>query len=114
MNNEINIYCDESAHLENDNSDTMVIGAIYCRHVNSKKISNEIKRIKLKHGYRTDYELKWTKITKGNVPLVFELLTYFFQCNGLRFRGYIIDKTGLDHEAFKQDHDTWYYKMFYR
>ena len=27
---EYNIYCDESCHLQNDNSNVMVLGAVWC------------------------------------------------------------------------------------
>ena len=36
----INIYCDESCHLEHDDSDIMVLGGISCDKKNIKYISN--------------------------------------------------------------------------
>ena len=35
---EYNVYCDESCHLEHDNSNVMVIGAVYCPKKMEKKL----------------------------------------------------------------------------
>ena len=44
-----------------------------------------------------------------------ELIEYFFQNDKLHFRAVIVpDKSLLRHEDFKQDHDTWYYKMYFQ
>ena len=111
---EIIVYCDESCHLESDNSNFMVIGAVYLKKPYVSEIVKNIKRIKRKYGYTAQYELKWTRIRSNNVDLAIELIDYFFDNNHLRFRGYIVDKTGLDHERYLQTHDQWYYKIFYR
>jgi hypothetical protein len=43
-----------------------------------------------------------------------DLLDYFFDDDDLHFRALIIpDKTKLQHEAYQQEHDTWYYKMYF-
>lgn len=39
----INIYCDESCHLENDESDIMVLGAITCPDEYKNIVFNEIR-----------------------------------------------------------------------
>ena len=39
---EYNIYCDESCHLEHDKSNSMSLGAIYCRKDKLKEINNNI------------------------------------------------------------------------
>ena len=92
----------------------MVIGAIYCRDLYLKKIYADIKKIKLSNGFTTDYEIKWTRITRGNLVLAIDLIDYFFNNPKLRFRAYVIDKSDLDHDNYSQDHDIWYYKMFYK
>ncbi|WP_415750813.1 DUF3800 domain-containing protein [Erysipelothrix rhusiopathiae] len=112
--NFVDVFCDESCHLENDNSNTMVIGAMYCRNKNTKKIYNDIKRIKIKHGFNTDYEIKWVDVKSSTLPMMLELVEYFFTNMQLRFRCYIIDKSGLNHYNYNQNHDTFYYKMMYR
>ena len=43
-----------------------------------------------------------------------DLINYFFDDDDLHFRALIIpDKSKLDHKRFHQDHDTWYYKMYF-
>lgn len=38
------IFCDESCHLEHDNSNYMVLGAISCPENKKEEIYNEIKK----------------------------------------------------------------------
>jgi len=109
-----NVYCDESCHLEKDKSNYMVVGAVYNLEHNTSRIVKDIKLIKKKHGYPPNYEIKWTKLRKSNLDLALSLIDYFFNNDCLFFRGYIIDKTGLEHKKFNQTHNEWYYKIFFR
>lgn len=111
---EVNVYCDESCHLERDESRYMVLGSIRCPKTEAKKYNADI--IALKESFNRDktYEIKWNKIYAGNVDLAVALIDYFFQNDRLKFRGYVIDKRGLDHDKYLQDHDTWYFKMYYK
>ncbi len=112
--NTFNVYCDESCHLENDRQNVMVLGAIWCRENISRTISKNLKAIKKKHGLSPAFEIKWTKVSPGKIDFYMDLLSYFFEENELSFRALIIpDKTKLLHAAFDQDHDTWYYKMYF-
>ncbi|MBR0400294.1 MAG: DUF3800 domain-containing protein, partial [Mogibacterium sp.] len=99
---EYNIYCDESCHLENDGSNTMVIGGIRCPRTSRKRIIRDIMRIKAKHGIPERAEIKWTKVSKCNVNYFKELVSYYFDCPNLSFRSVVIDKTKLNHETHNQ------------
>lgn len=109
-----NVYCDESCHLEQDNIPVMVLGATWCPKNISAKIARDIRAIKTKHGLRTNFEIKWTKVSKAKQDFYCELVDYFFDNNDLRFRGLVIpNKSKLDHSKFDQDHNQFYYKMFF-
>lgn len=109
-----NIYCDESCHLEKDHQRVMVLGAIWCPMLKIKEISNKLKNIKTKHGLSRSFELKWTKLSPSKIDYYLKVVDYFFTERDLHFRSLIIpDKTKLRHEDFMQDHNTWYYKMFF-
>lgn len=109
-----NIYCDESCHLENDHQQVMVLGAIWCSEDHSRSIAKRIKGIKTKHNLSPTFEIKWTKVSPGKIDFYMDLLSYFFEEDALNFRALIIpNKTKLCHSAFQQDHDTWYYKMYF-
>ena len=111
--NEINIYCDESCHLEHDDSKVMVLGGIICPKQEKLKIFEDIKYIKSNHKLK-HYEMKWTKISKSRIDFYEEIIRYFFESKILRFRGLIIpDKRILSHGKFNQTHDKFYYKMYY-
>lgn len=109
----INIYCDESCHLENEKCKTMVVSCIRCPQDKVKEISNDIIAIKKKHKIWEYAEIKWTKVSESRKDFYVELLNYFFENQDLKFRAIVIDKTNLNHPARKQNHNTWYFKMIY-
>ena len=109
-----NIYCDESCHLENDNIPVMVLGGVYCRAQEVRRISRAIGDLKRHHGLAPDFEVKWTKVSQGKVDFYRDLIALFLRDDALHFRGVLIpDKGALDHERFGQNHDEWYYKMYF-
>lgn len=111
---EYNIYCDESCHLENDGINAMGIGAVYCPTSKIHEVNDRIRDIKARNGIHRDLELKWTKISPSKIQVYEDLINYFFDDASLHFRAIIIkNKDDLDHERFKQDHNTWYYKMYF-
>ena len=110
---EYNLYCDESCHLENDDSNVMVLGALILPKDKKKEISDNIVDIKKRHGVKARTEVKWTKLSNAKLDLYRELVDYFFYDDDLRFRVLVADKTRLRHESFHQSHNDWYYKMYF-
>ncbi len=108
-----NIYCDESCHLENDRQPIMVLGALWCPREMVREIAVRIREIKTRHKLATSFEVKWGKVSPARLDFYLDLLDYFFDCADLHFRALIAGKVGLRHEDFGQDHDTWYYKMYF-
>lgn len=114
MDETYNIYCDESCHLEHDNQKIMVLGAIWCPLEKVKELDIAIRGIKGKYGLSPTFEIKWTKVSPAKVDFYLELINLFFDHENLHFRALIVqDKNKLDHELYQQDHDTWYYKMYF-
>ena len=109
----LNIYCDESCHLEHDNSNCMVLGAISCPKEKVHIISEELRNLKEKHGLSKQYELKWIKVSETKIEYFKDVIDYFCENDYLAFRAVVADKTHLRHEEFNQTHDEWYYKMYY-
>lgn len=111
---DFNIYCDESCHLENDGIEVMVLGALSCPTEYSRQASEEIRAMKALHGFKSSSELKWTKVQSKYIDLYSQLVDYFCKNPQLRYRGIIVPhKSQLRHEDFGQDHEEWYYKMYY-
>ena len=109
-----NIYCDESCHLENDGIPVMVLGGLYCPADKVKRISHAVRALKVQHGLAPDFEIKWTKISNGKRDFYRDLIALFLDEDALKFRGVLIpEKAVLDHDRFDQDHNDWYYKMYY-
>lgn len=114
MSEVFNVYCDESCHLENDQHQSMVLGAIWCPVSKTREISTRLREIKVAHGMKPEFEVKWRKVSPAGAALYLNLMDYFFDDDDLRFRALIVpDKSQLRHDAFGQDHDTWYYKMYF-
>ncbi|MFA5299728.1 MAG: DUF3800 domain-containing protein [Lutibacter sp.] len=111
MSKTFNFYCDESCHLENDKQPFMFIGYVSCAYNQVKLHSSNIKKIKAKH--QVFYETKWSGLSKSAYPLYNDLIEYFFATD-LQFRAIVIDKSQLKHEDFNQNHDDFYYKMYFQ
>ncbi len=114
MKNTYNIYCDESCHLEHDASDVMALGAVWIPMDKKTEIFNQIKNLKNSHNMDEHFEVKWGKVSKGKLDFYKDLVNLFFNNEDMHFRGCVIKgKSKLAHKAFSQDHDTWYYKMYF-
>ena len=99
MNSIVNIYCDESCHLENDGQTVMGFGAVVCSEVRLKEVNAEIAALKEKH--RARGELKWGKVSASRLPFYLELIDWFFAEPGVQFRGWIVQhKSTLAHDFF--------------
>jgi hypothetical protein len=110
----INIYCDESCHLENDNYKVMVLGAVWLPEEKKEEIFNRIKEIKLKNGFSASFEIKWNKVSKQKADFYLDLINYFFDDDDFHFRTLVVpDKSILNHSEFNQTHDDFYYKMYF-
>ncbi len=110
---DINIYCDESCHLNYKNENVMGFAGISCPNSKIKDVNSNIKEIKVNHGVSPYQELKWSKISKSNLQLYKEVIKYFFIDDDLSFRTIIIinkDKLKFTPNNTKAD---FYYKMLY-
>lgn len=111
----INIYCDESCHLENDGQSAMTLGAVWCPAASARQIADDIRDLKTTHRMDRHFESKWTKVSPGGLPFYQALLDYFFGNSDLHFRAVVAaGKSGLRHADFGQTHDEWYHKMYFQ
>ena len=114
MDKLINVYCDESCHLEHDGMQCMVLGSVWVKKILVSEIAKSIKEIKAKHGIKPHAEIKWTGISKSKLAYYIDLINLFFDCRNLHYRGLVIpDKKVLNHDLFCQTHDDFYYKMYF-
>ncbi|MEI7669222.1 MAG: DUF3800 domain-containing protein [Pseudomonadota bacterium] len=109
-----NIYCDESCHLQADKSKVMAWGAVWCEKDKAKEFSDKIRSIKQKHKISKNFEIKWSKISPAKIEFYKDIVKFFFNESAMYFRGlYSLDKEKLDHIRFSQNHNDFYYKMYY-
>jgi hypothetical protein len=115
MGEAFNIYCDESCHLEHDAIPVMVLGAVWCPADQARVAARRVAEIKAAHGLPRHFEIKWTKVSRGQQAFYLDLINAFFEDEHLHFRGLLIpDKARLDRARFSQSHDDWYYQMCFR
>ncbi|MCL2072700.1 MAG: DUF3800 domain-containing protein [Marinilabiliaceae bacterium] len=111
---EYNIYCDESCHLENDNINVMVFGAVWCAKEKKRKISNRIREIKFEFGFPSTFEIKWNKVSPSKKDFYLRLIDYFFDDDDIHFRALIVpDKALLNHTLYNQSYDDFFYKTYF-
>lgn len=113
MNQIVNLYCDESCHLEHDRQPVMVLGTVWCLQDKAREIAVRVREIKAQYGLPSTFELKWSKISPAKQAFYLEILNYFFDDDDLHFRAWVAQKDGLRHGEFGQSHDDWYYKMMF-
>lgn len=113
MSEVINVYCDESCHLENDRQPIMVLGAVWCPLDKSQNIAFGLRKIKQNYGLDPKFEIKWTKVSSSLSDLYLDIIDSFFDNDDLHFRALIAPKEQLRHSVFSQSHDEWYYKMYF-
>ncbi len=110
-----NIYCDESCHLAGDHFNVMVFGSVVCKFQLVRRIKERLQEIKKKHGLPPAVEIKWMKVSNSKCQMYLDIIDYFFDDDNLQFRGVLVpDKAKLNHAAFQQTHDDFYYKMCFR
>jgi hypothetical protein len=114
--NSMLLYCDESCHLKKDKSDFMVLGTISVPSFAKDEVYQQIRDIKIKHGFSSWFEVKWTKVSDDKLDFYKDLIDYFFECEYLKARIYVASsKNSLDHAKHNEDnYDVWYYKMYFR
>lgn len=109
----INIYCDESCHLENDGINIMGLGCIWCNKKDLYQINLDIKNIKIKYNLKPMSEIKWGLLSNINYKMYHEIINYFFNNDKIFYRGYFIHKSQLEHKKYHQTHEDFYYKCYF-
>jgi hypothetical protein len=106
----INVYSDESRHLKGQGPN-MVIGSVWCDSNHVQAVSDKVALIKQKHGIPTRREIKWTKVSDSKLEYYKDLVKLFFEDDDLYFRAIVVPMENLQHEAFEQSNEDFYYKM---
>ncbi len=73
----INVYCDESCHLENDHQKVMVLGAIWTPMDPVPELAKAARALKVQYGLKSSFELKWGKVSAGQQDYYEAVLKWF-------------------------------------
>lgn len=111
MVEKINIYCDESCHIENDGSPVMVLGCVWLPENKVRSVTSDIRNIKEQHGFTRNFEFKWTQISPSKVNFYKDIVKYFFDNENLHFRAMIALKEALISDRY--NNDEMYYIVYY-
>ena len=109
-----NVYCDESCHLPNDGHPALVLGALVCPKEHARDVANSLRDARVRHGLSPHLEIKWGGLSPSKADFFLDVLSIFWEDPLLRFRTVVASKQNLLHEAFEQDHDDWYHKMYFQ
>ncbi len=108
------IYCDESCHLENDGINTMAVGGVWCPDAVKAQLFDDLRAIKVKHGFASYWELKWNAVSEARFSYYADVVRYFFSRQDLNFRVLVVpDKSLLKQNRVNQTHEQLYYKLYF-
>ena len=92
----------------------MVLGAVWLPLDKAREVAERIREIKEQHGVSRWYEMKWTKVSPSKVDLYRNIIDYFFDDDDFHFRCLVVpDKSLIVHSKFNQNHNDWYYEMYF-
>ena len=111
MSKTINIYCDESCHIEHDHKKYMFLGAIGCEYPQVRRHTKRIQELKKMHNFYA--EIKWSNVSMSKVRFYLDLVDYFFDTE-LIFRAIGVQKSKIKCDDFGNSYDEFYYKMYYQ
>ncbi len=112
--NQINFYCDESCHIQNDGNPVMTIATLYCSKKRVKVYNASIKKIKEKHSFNRNSEMKWSKVSPCNIDFYREIIDYVADNYYIKIRIIVCKrKDEIISNSEKGTYDDWYSKMYY-
>lgn len=106
-----NLYCDENCHLKNDSHSYMLLSYTKVQ-ANQKRVHADYVKL-LKHTYKFNGEIKWSKISSSNYHFYAELIDYFFSSD-MSFRAIVIEKAQIKNNVQHLHYDDFYYEMYYK
>ena len=71
------LYCDETCHIESDGVNVMALGTVWCPKREKDRIFDELRAIKVKHGFAPYWELKWNAVSAKKLDFYMEIVEYF-------------------------------------
>ncbi len=114
MADTVNIYCDESCHLENDRQQIMVFGAVWSPKAQVAELARALRNLKQEYRLSPRFELKWGKVSPARLDYYSAVLDWFWNAPDVHFRALIVpDKSTLNHAKPERTHDEWYYKIYF-
>lgn len=107
------VFCDESCHLQYDNSNVMCLGCIVVPNEFFAEYKESIKQIKRKYGIL--HEIKWNTISVTHLDMYKEIINFFFRSE-MMFRCVLIkNKRNIAaHTLNRQEYNDFYFSMVER
>lgn len=107
------LFCDESCHLQYDNSNVMCIGGVVVPAEHIADYKDAIKQIKRTHGIL--HEIKWNTISQTHLDMYKELIEFFFNSE-MMFRCVLIkNKNNIEaHSLNRREYNEFYYSIVER
>ena len=109
----VNIYCDESCHLNYKDENIMGFAEVECNYSKIKEVNDNIREIKRNFNISEYQELKWSKVSRSNLKLYKSFINFFFIDDDLKFRATIIKNKNKLKFTKTNTKSDFYYKMLY-
>lgn len=108
----INIYCDESCHIEHDHKPYMLLSYLSVSHNYIEPFKKMLYSLKTEHNVRE--EIKWSNVFSPKEKFYFDLVDMFFGSE-MRFRALIVPKAQIKKELLDgKSYDDFYYSMYWQ
>lgn len=109
---ELHLFCDESHPVKHDGFDFFVLGSSIIESSLVDIVCKNIENIKNEHGYKKDYEIKWSKINGKNIKLIKDIISYVKKSNiGIRIL-VVPNKSEKEYKLFLE-HEEFYRSMYF-
>lgn len=109
LQNTNTFYIDESNYLSYQKGQ-MIIGGFIVPDNLKKEVSAKIKAIKIKHGLKSTFELKWTKVSMKTLPLYIDVFKLMWEYSEIKIRIVIASKPEI---RASSNYATWYTRLHY-
>ena len=107
-----NVYCNESLYSTHDGGSVTALGVLVCESSQVRNLSDEVRALKSKHRLKTNFEIKWTKVSPSKMDFYLALVNLVLDDDRLDFHGIVrIDESRVE---FSRDrfYDELYCQIF--
>ena len=105
-----NVYCNESLYSTDDSESVTALGILICQTSQVRNLSDAIRALKSEHFLKTNFEIKWTKVSPSKIDFYLALVDFVLDDDRLNFHGIV----RIDENRIECSHDQFYDQLYCR